>query len=168
MGLLEPVCLFWHKLPSDWQLRLDIPPAATTHAWLVMKNISSSSWLHTRHTKKYAHTLSKDLWHRSYIRLINLIWKVMATWQLFYSGSMLDQWRPTVLLMTVSSYFLVVQQFHFACGIISAIKHNILPTWLEKDLEDKKKMKQSHFFFLALIANFKNLKSDTVITRVGK
>lgn len=52
MGLLEPVCLFWHKIPSDWQLRLDIPPAATTHAWLVMKNISSSSWLHTRHTKK--------------------------------------------------------------------------------------------------------------------
>lgn len=107
MGLLEPVCLFWHKIPSDWQLRLDIPPAATTHAWLVMKNISPSNWLHRRHTQKYAHTLSKDLWHRTYIRLINLILKVMAAWQLFCSGSMLDRWRPTMLLMRVSSYLLV-------------------------------------------------------------
>lgn len=67
MGLLEPVCLFWHKIPSDWQLRLDIPPAATTHAWLVMKNISPSSWLHTRHTKKIcSHAEQRPMTHVLY------------------------------------------------------------------------------------------------------
>lgn len=66
--LCGPVCLFWHKRPPDRQLRFDIPPAATRHGWLAMKNISPSSWLHTRHTEVCSHT-EQDLWHRSYIRL---------------------------------------------------------------------------------------------------
>lgn len=43
-------------------------------------------------------------------------------WQ--HAGSM----RPTVLLMTVFSYLTVFEQFDFARGIMSTIKHNILPT----------------------------------------
>lgn len=173
MGLLEPVCLFWHKIPSDWQLRLDIPPAATTHAWLVMKNISLSSWLHTRHTQKYAHMLSKDLWHRSYIRLINLILKVMATWQLFCSSSELDRCRPTVLLMRVSSYLLVFQLLTLHVELSQPSRRIFSLTWWKISpwgwINDTKSLvKMAGFpFFPALMANWKQLRSDSVIIRVG-
>lgn len=169
MGLLEPVCLFWHKIPSDWQLRLDIPPAATTHAWLVMRNISLSSWLHTRHTKKYAHTLSKDLWHGSYIRLINLILKVMATWQLFCSGSMLDRWRPTVLLMRASSYLLVFELFWICMWNCLSHPVKYSPNVMKhKPLRIVKwnKITWQNGCFSAVMANWKQLRSDAVITRV--
>lgn len=67
--LLGSACMFWHKTLSDWRLRLDLPPVAARHGWLVIKNMSPSSWLHpclhTRHTKICSHSL----WHRPYIRL---------------------------------------------------------------------------------------------------
>lgn len=102
MVLLGPVCLFWHKILSDWHLSLDIPPVATRHAWLVMKNSSPSSWLHTRHTKICSHT-EQDLWHRSYIRLSGFwkLWQQCSSSELWmYDCCSMAAQRPIVLSVT--------------------------------------------------------------------